>query len=387
MGVPKKRALILAAAIAVLAIGGAVNAQAASPRATDSWTVQFSLRQKPAEFDGITCPTRTFCVADGQAVVEQTSNGGKDWASDALERYFTVFRVSCSSAFVCRGVGLTRGGNYQKFMTETARSMWVPSSGIEDEIEPTSIEALSCPTFSECVAVGANNLIGGNANGFPYWKSTTQTSEAGHLSGWRASLIPFRHGSIVVGLDSVDCPSASVCYALAQLRDDGVVVLKTTTGAAQWFRVSITNSQAVSRTGVMSDQFSDLSCATVASCAVVGVGPGGHLIIVETDNGGLRWHWSVEPRPPTPTPDQPYIYPAVSCASATSCTATDGARLLNTSDGGERWSSFFEPKSDGLPSALSCPAPNECFVTTELPISVKLQGEGLWSSDIVLWRR
>jgi hypothetical protein len=316
----------------VVTLGGVANA--APPRANDSWTVQATVRQKFVQLGDVSCPAAKFCVVDGAAVVEQTSNGGRRWTSDPVQRSYSVFRVSCAAAFVCRGVGSFDGNDYQKFVTETPHSKWVPSSIIEDEIEPTSIEAISCPTSVRCVAVGANNLIGGNTSGFPYWVSTTQNSEAGSLTSWHRSLIPLRPGSVVVGLTSVDCPTPSVCFALSQLSDDGVVVLKTTTGAARWFTSSITNAQTVSHNDALTARFSDLSCATETSCAVAGVSAEGHLVIISTLDGGMTWHWSVEPGPPKPLPGQAEYSLAVSCASANTCVVADGTRLLYSSDGG-----------------------------------------------------
>ena len=366
-------------------LGGVANA--APPRANDSWTVQATLRQRFVQLGDVSCPTATFCVVDGAAIVEQTSNGGRRWTSDPVQSSYSVFRVSCAAAFVCRGVGSFDGNDYQKFVTETSRSKWVPSSVIEDEIEPTSIEAISCPTSVRCIAVGANNLIGGNSSGFPYWVSTTQSSEAGSLSSWRRSLIRLRPGSVVVGLTSVDCPTPSVCFALSQLSDDGVVVLKTTTSAAQWFTSSIKNTQPVSHDDALTARFSDLSCATEASCAVAGVSANGHLVIASTSNGGTTWHWSVESGPPKPLPGQAEYSPTVSCAGANTCVVTDGRRLLYSGDGGSAWASFPEPTHDGLISSLDCPTSDQCFVTTALPLSAKLQSEGWGSGDIVLWRR
>jgi hypothetical protein len=201
------------------------------------------------------------------------------------------------------------------------------------------------------------------------------------------SLIPFRHGSIVVGLASVDCPTATVCYALSQQSDDGVVLLKSTTGAARWFKVSITNERSGSQDDALTAQFSDVSCATTRSCAFVGVSQGGHLLIIQTTNGGATWHWSTKPGPPRPGPDQPDFAPAVSCASRTVCAVTDGSRLLYTSDAGAKWIAFLEPKSDGLMSSISCPTESECFLTTALSLSVKLQSEGVGAGNIVSWRR
>jgi hypothetical protein len=374
------------AAIVIATMGVSASAGAGSSRPDDSWTVQLALhRQKFLQLSSISCPVAKFCVVDGGSRIEQTSDGGARWKRDRVQDSYAVYRVSCADAFVCRGVGVFRG-SYEKFMTDRSGT-WVPSSGVEDEMEPTSIEALSCPTTSVCVAVGANNLIGGNSNGFPYWVSTTQDGGNGALTSWRESLIPFRAGSITVGLTSVDCPTASVCFAVAQLSDDGAVVLKTTSGSTRWATSPITNDQRVSHLDALTARFSDVSCATTMSCTVVGLSESGRLLIISTRDGGNSWRWSVEPGPPKEDAYQFNSPPAVSCASATNCVVTDGTRLLVSSERGNEWVSFPEPTSDGLLSSLDCPAVDECFVTTQLPLSTSLQREGLGSGDIVLWRR
>lgn len=170
--------MVLATSGLVLNAAAASGAYGSSRAAKSTWTVQFT-QNRSWPLGAISCPTVEFCVAEDGTTVEQTTNGGTRWTADTVARNYTVFDVSCPESHVCRGIG-TKGGNYQSFMIETSASTWVASSKTVDEMEPTAVAALSCPSDNECVAVGANNLIGGNSNGYRTWTATNLAGSAGN---------------------------------------------------------------------------------------------------------------------------------------------------------------------------------------------------------------
>jgi len=352
----------VAVALAVLAASFAlfVGAASATQRVRTVLTLHIPTNGS-ATLASISCPTIRFCATDDGTVMRVTTDGGAKWSSDPIEPHYGVYEVSCPAVGDCRGVGI-RDGNYQRFMTNRSALTWVSSSRDIDEIEPTSISTMSCPSRNECVAGGANNISGGNSNGYPVWVSTDLADDSGSpLATWRSSLIPFRRGSIVVGLAAISCASVTTCYALAQMYDSGAVLMKTTTGAASWTRVTVNRVAELERS-----RFSGLSCPSVTSCTFVGLSPNNRLLIIDTSDGGQSWRWvSIA----APNPDAPdYSLPVVSCATVTACEVADGHTVLHTSDEGRHWSSATVSRSDGLVFSLSCPSSTTCFAATQVPV-------------------
>jgi hypothetical protein len=358
---------LLRVSVLVIASGLALNAASASgafgtSKSTKStWTVKFT-QNRPWPLDAISCPTAEFCVAEDGTTVQQTTNGGTRWTADPVEKNYTVYDVSCPKSHVCRGVG-TKGGNWQSFMTETSASTWVASSKTVDEMEPTAVEAMSCPSVNECVAVGANNLIGGNSDGYPTWTATNLARSAGtSLANWKSALIPFTHGSIVVGLSSVSCPSVTTCYAISNNYDAGTILLRTTSSSASWSIVGVTKDGRVPVRELETSQFTDISCATTTSCTIVGLNESNRLLILQTHNGGASWRWTAESGPRRALEGD--AQPRVSCASTSVCVVTDGYTFYRSSDAGASWVKEAAPHDAGLPISLSCPSVSRCFATT-----------------------
>lgn len=353
--------------VLVIASGLALNAVSASgafgtsKSAKSTWTVKFT-QNRPWPLGAISCPTAEFCVAEDGTTVQQTTNGGTRWTADPVEKNYTVYDVSCPKSHVCRGVG-TKGGNYQSFMTETSASTWVASSRTVDEMEPTAVEALSCPSDNECVGVGANNLIGGNSDGYPTWTATNLARSGGtSLANWKSALIPFTHGSIVVGLSSVSCPSVTTCYAISNNYDAGTILLRTTSRSASWSIVGVTKEGRVPVRELEASQFTDISCATTTTCTIVGLNESNRLLILQTQNDGTSWRWTVKSVAGKVPLGQ--VQPRVSCASTAVCVVTDGYAFLRSTNGGATWVKEPVPRRGGLPMAISCPSVATCFATT-----------------------
>jgi len=364
-----RKAAVSVALLALGVIAGAsvlgLGAAGAAQRVSVVLTVRIPKSGAPWLTD-ISCATVRDCVAADGTVVEATLDGGTRWIRESVAPHYWVDEVSCTATGACRGLGL-RKGSYQRFMIDDAHSEWVASSGDVDELEPTAVSELSCPSSSECVAVGANNLIGGNANGYPVWLSTDLGGgTASPLATWRRSLIPFRHGSIIVGLASVDCPTTVTCYALADSYDAGALLLATSTRAASWRIVRVSQGGRVPVKELTNSHFSNVSCATTTSCTVVGVGPSGQLLILTTTDGGSSWRWTSAPSARGGASE--YGPPTVSCSSSNVCEVAYERTLLRSTDGGRHWARTVLVKGDGFLYSLSCPSDTRCFATTLVPV-------------------
>jgi photosystem II stability/assembly factor-like uncharacterized protein len=156
--------------------------------------------------------------------------------------------------------------------------------------------AVSCPTSTDCYAVGDLGTILKSTDGGATW--TYQTSN---------------DPSTLMGLS---CPSDNVCYA----SDIFGAVDTTTNGGATW---TLTFTPAWFGTGTLTK----ISCSDNSTCAAVGVdSAGGNDWIVTTSNGGSTWTQRA-----ASTSNGLY---GVNCvATTTDCVAVGaGGSVLTTSD-------------------------------------------------------
>lgn len=235
---------------------------------------------------------------------------------------------------------------------------WYPQFSTNDS---SSLNGISCPSSSECFAVGASTsgaaLVEQTTDAGGHWVSDT-TGVSGPA------------------LNSISCADLENCVAVAT----SGATLVTTDGGATW---------DPSTTGPSTNIFpTSVSCPDAEHCWAVG---NGGLIV--TTNGGVTWTpltWE----PPPPRGDWPgsvlgSFLSAVTCTTTSDCLAvgqvayqedpppettlpsfTDSLGVLvTTSDGGETWqsqlvSSFTEfpisPNSYTDVAAISCPTPEDC---------------------------
>jgi hypothetical protein len=339
----------------VFAVSLALGACQSAGAVSDGWTVQLSLTK--GDLTDISCPNAHFCVAMDNDQALQTNDGGAQWRVDSVAKHYSLTDVSCSKSDDCRGIGELMG-NYWTFVTEVDGSRWIPDSHALGEIGIITVPSLSCPSVRLCVGVGGYGM-GGNANHYSVWTSNNASLSHGGEPGWNQYSISFPNMEVTDTLSSVSCPTATVCYAISNIYDEGTALFKSTNAATTWARLSIIRGSTTTTKLLRSSYFDAISCPTSASCTIVGSG-GGHLLIIDTNNGGDRWRWTLEP------PDRLLAYagwsPDVSCANAATCVIADGRFALRTTNGGVTWRTSSIPR--GYLRALSCPTAQRCFATS-----------------------
>lgn len=186
---------------------------------------------------------------------------------------------------------------------------------------------VSCPTETECVAVGGDASLEGVAS---------TTSDGG--STWV-------QGAMAVGepeLLAVDCPSFSVCVAVGE----GASVESSNAGAT-WHSASLPSPNTT---------LLGVSCPTVKLCVSVGVSPGadgpyqGQLLV--SANGGTSWSSAS-------LPASAGALGSVDCASAKFCVAV-GASIVVSNNGGKTWSVRGVNGGTGVLRSVSCNSPTTC---------------------------
>ncbi len=200
-----------------------------------------------------------------------------------------------------------------------------------------NLNDISCPTTTNCVAVGGDNNLAGLA---------AVSSDGG--STWTESDV----ATGVPQLNAVDCPIATECVAV------GVAQSSTSSDGGVTWQAHHIPTPNTTLLGV--------SCATTSTCVAVGVSPGnagpyfGQLLL--STDGGVSW--SV---PSLPT--NVGALGSVDCPSPTFCVAV-GDQILVSSDGGQTWNARFVNGGTGVLRSVSCSSSNDCVALGPNPAGV-----------------
>jgi len=295
----------------------------------------------------------TVPVAAGAAsAATVTARPGTITAGRAAPFPATVLALHCWTMSDCLAVG----ANFPQMATQPIAERWngtrwsraaMPKPAGADEV---TIDAVACPSRTECVAVGTGYPPGSSrAVIFPfadYWNGTRWTT------GRAASF-----GSADF-LASVACPAAKSCYAVGNY---------TPKGAASAPLVEHWNGRAWSRQavsvprGTSDGWLQGVSCPSAKFCAAVGNDGSG--VLIERWNGS-GWSMSA-PR----SGSSAGLY-GVSCPSATSCfavgsTLTKSGGSLVERWNGRAWSASTTPvprnASFAALQSVSCPSAARCL--------------------------
>jgi hypothetical protein len=270
--------------------------------------------------------------------------------------------VSCSSGRACTAVGSHAASLSSPGFTLAER--W---NGTHWRIQHTTLPAgaksaglagVSCPSATACAAVGST----------PGKTPDTSVSLAEIWNGtsWRVQAIPAPKGSTSSALFGVSCTSPSACTAVGNF--------STATGRvralAERWNGTTWRIQAMPKTAA-STWFFGVSCPAAHACTAVGNqdhGSAGTRPFAEAWNG-TAWHIQTVPLPhgsPGGT------LAAVSCTSRRACTAT-GANFSNTGPtlavrwNGTRWRvqptptpNFTTSHEEPALNAVSCASATAC---------------------------
>lgn len=278
----------------------------------------------PVGLSGVSCTSSSFCVAVGvdeprRTVTErplvETWNG-KAWSitpspnvSKPPGNDSELLGVSCLSATRCIAVG-SRGEASRG--TVTLAESWngkawsvipSPSPGTN-----SALRSVTCRSAASCVAVGAHLGTFGLLTLAESW------------NGSRWSLVPSpnaarRGNNFFTG---VSCPGAANCEAVGGFNVPAGPNrnLAESWNGKRWSIVTIPNR------GPLGNNLGGVSCTNTSNCVTAGFsrygpphGPGNGKTLIESWNGS---RWAITPSP-SPRPDNELF--AVTCTSATSCTA------------------------------------------------------------------
>jgi hypothetical protein len=253
--------------------------------------------------------------------------------------------VSCPSISECIAVGTTTTGQLAERWNGTKWAV-LRTTGSQ------APGAVSCPTTTDCTAVGS----GSRGTMAERWKGTTWTVQPtpNPMGG---------HGTLY----AVSCSSARACTAV------GLYFTKSGGNAPiveRWNGEAWAIQPTPSAHGSSLSELLGVSCASASVCVAVGdyVNDSGiDLTLVERWNGAT---WVIQPTP-NPSGTQIASLDAVSCSSATSCTAVGSYDTTPSVDltlaehwNGTSWVLQHTPNPSGgtfnMLRAVSCPSASAC---------------------------
>jgi hypothetical protein len=220
---------------------------------------------------------------------------------------------------------------------------------ITPPVEDTVLNAVSCGSGTACLAVGSSGVD--RTSGTPY-------SAAWNGSHWTAQAVPDPAGAEYTELTGVSCTSPTACSAVGYYDNGSVYVPLAESWSAGTWAIDSTPSPA----GSGNSYFLGLSCTSSTFCVAVGysvadVSPYTTSPLAETWNGES---WTLQ------TAVGPDIFSAVACASTVSCMAV-GDRSVDTLAGywnGSDWTAQTTPEPTGAYetelTAVSCVSATAC---------------------------
>jgi Ser-Thr-rich glycosyl-phosphatidyl-inositol-anchored membrane family len=351
-----------------------------------AWTITPSPNQgtKGDLLDGVSCTSSTSCMAvgydaTGSSGVNQTlveTWNGTSWSITASPNPSTSFNillgVACISSMSCKAVGYDLNGSsvVQTLVESWNGTSWsIASSPNQGR---SLLEADYCASSTSCVAVGSYGP-----------SSTLQTLiESWNGTSWSITASP-NPGVGDNSLSAVSCTSSTSCMAVGAYFNGGLdQTLAESWNGSSW---SITPSlnQGSSNNGLSGVSCSSTSCVAVGTYTNAGVGQ----TLVETWNGST---WTITPSPNKSTTDN-NILNGIRCTSSTSCvavgyyfdTSSSTNQTLVESWNGSAWSiitSANQPSSNNDLTAVSCTSATACTA-----VGVSVNGSSIAQTLIERW--
>jgi photosystem II stability/assembly factor-like uncharacterized protein len=259
----------------------------------------------------LSCATDTDCAAGGlyygrQPVYLATANGGHSWTVTPLPaRIGQIFQLDCSLAS-CRGLGsgTARNNNEEDGldMVADARFVTVTAGGhftVSAFPVGASLQDISCPTATECVAAGAT---GKNLQD-PLVLFSRDNGASWHRGTIRG---PFGPAAPPI----VTCADATHCQMLGYVMGKGSVTVKlgpemSETGPLQYSVVAFSDDGGATWTSrafpraIPYPNINDLACPTAETCYAAGgdeipqqIGNtfnAGSSVVAVTHDAGQTW--------------------------------------------------------------------------------------------------
>jgi hypothetical protein len=317
-------------ATACTAVGAVNNATLVERWDGTSWSVQHSPGGK---LFGVSCTSASACTAvgseepAGRTVTMVLRWDGTSWSVQATSAGDSLNGVSCTSVSACTAVGAVNNATLAERWDGTRWSAQTTPS--PNGALPSRLGAVSCASTNACTAVGFSD--GADWPGYLNQDNPAPVVESWNGTSWsvQSTPTPTPPGSLNIyrwSLDAVSCPSANACVAVGSVfYGTQLVTLAEHWDGTQWSIQTTPNPNSRPWTGQGYKTLDAVSCSSATACTAVGEFPnssGTEVALVERWNGTS---WSIQ-TPPSPTGAQSWGFGGVSCTSETVCTAVGSLR-------------------------------------------------------------
>jgi photosystem II stability/assembly factor-like uncharacterized protein len=283
---------------------------------------------------GVSCASGSQCVvvSEGASPILVSADGGATWNPATVPAGAGVQAVSCPSTTECVAVGPSSTNAPTMLTSSDGGRTWssaTPPSGVN-----SIIDSVSCGTPTTCIAIGPSAAAWSN-NGGQTWTATTLPS----------SVLAIYHASC--------SPSSTTCVATGiSTAADGPIVLSSGNSGQSW-AVGTLPSGTQATDGV--------ACVTGTLCHVVGSATtqsgAAAPAFLSTVNSGVTWTNTTVPNGVAPLL-------SISCPTAMRCYAVSGlADLVTTGNGGSSWSSLAPPTGLTSLQSIACSSASSCLVS------------------------
>ncbi|HSR84056.1 MAG TPA: hypothetical protein VLM11_07735 [Streptosporangiaceae bacterium] len=295
----------------------------------------------------LSCGSEADCAAGGlyrgQPVFVRTGNGGHSWTVEPLPAGANglIFQLNCPTATMCGGLLTTSsaplpvGQQYYAgvtFLRTTDGGRHFATSAFSAQ---ESMQALSCPTATDCVAVGVSSSdVGGTASASAT-SFVAATADGG--ATWRQGALP--HGFGLSTFPQVTCPDAGHCFVLgtSNPRTGYSDIAMSADGGRTWIARPLPAA-------LPQPFLSQISCPTSSTCYASGTEAvaqringsinGGSAMILATNDAGAHWSRTTFPAPAqVPTGMQLDAFMDI---GGIQCTQVNVCVALGVSDQGSR---------------------------------------------------
>ena len=364
-------------ASACIAVGNSNAGNLAARWNGASWSLQRAPTPKGAQFaflNSVACTSPAACAAVGayinssgaiQTLAERWD--GSSWRIQPTPNpagTSQLIGVACTSGTACTAVGYTPAAQTPAAVAERWNgSTW----NVQAPVSPpgaasSNFNAVTCTAPSACIAVGGTTS-----------RTRVPVSLAERWDGhsWRIQPIPSpASGGALFG---VSCTSATACTAVGAANP---FVPTAKTLAERWNGTRWSIQATPSPAGAAGAALLGVSCTSGSSCMAAGTifnSSGNPAGIFSERWDGARWHLQTAPMP-TGAPGS--LFTGVACTSPSACTAvgfsTDSsgnpAAPLAERWNGTGWSiqSTPNPAPGGLLAAVSCTSASACTAVGNL---------------------
>lgn len=249
----------------------------------------------------LSCGSASSCAAGGlfhgQPVFVTTASGGHSWTIDPLPaRDGQIFQLSCPTTTACGALAtpsatLPLGQQYYgrvRFLAITDNGRHFAASAV---VRGDSMQYLSCPTASHCVAIGVHNRDAGVNQ--PLGPGVVATSTDGGTT-WSSGVLP--RGLGVGPFPQVTCVDAGHCFMLGYTHSQQNAysdIAVSANGGRTWTQRSLPPSAP-------DPQLSQIACPTDTTCYAAGEDAipqhfangssnGGSAMLLITHDAGRSW--------------------------------------------------------------------------------------------------